>query len=87
MNQFKDGGFAGRTEKPADACYSFWCGASLQVSDLYCMAFLREVNSVSTQILGVASLVDNSSNASFLYDCQFKYGGIAKAPDEHPGNP
>lgn len=26
-----DGGFCGRTEKPADACYSFWCSASLRV--------------------------------------------------------
>ncbi|KAJ7281582.1 terpenoid cyclases/protein prenyltransferase alpha-alpha toroid [Mycena rebaudengoi] len=26
-NQDKSGGFRGRTEKPPDACYSFWCGA------------------------------------------------------------
>ncbi|KAF8333585.1 uncharacterized protein EI90DRAFT_2994552 [Cantharellus anzutake] len=25
------GGFQGRTEKAADACYSFWCGASLKI--------------------------------------------------------
>jgi len=27
------GGFQGRTEKGADACYSFWCGASLKILD------------------------------------------------------
>ncbi|TDL19749.1 terpenoid cyclases/Protein prenyltransferase [Rickenella mellea] len=31
QNQAKDGGFRGRTEKVADACYSFWCGASLRI--------------------------------------------------------
>jgi geranylgeranyl transferase type-1 subunit beta len=25
------GGFSGRTGKPADACYCFWCGAALEV--------------------------------------------------------
>lgn len=28
------GGFCGRTEKVADACYSFWCGAALAVRAL-----------------------------------------------------
>ena len=37
------------------------------------------------QILGVTELVDNVALASFLGDCQFKYGGIAKAQGEHPG--
>lgn len=26
-----EGGFNGRVDKPDDACYSFWCGASLSV--------------------------------------------------------
>lgn len=26
-----EGGFKGRTEKDADVCYSFWCGAALDV--------------------------------------------------------
>ncbi|KAJ7334090.1 terpenoid cyclases/protein prenyltransferase alpha-alpha toroid, partial [Mycena albidolilacea] len=31
-NQYESGGFCGRTAKPpADACYSFWCGAALKV--------------------------------------------------------
>jgi len=59
-----DLGFHGRTEKPADACYSFWCGAALD-------------------ILGKNDLVDREGNAAFLASCQFKYGGIAKAPAEH----
>ncbi|KAJ7668352.1 terpenoid cyclases/protein prenyltransferase alpha-alpha toroid [Mycena rosella] len=64
-NQDKCGGFRGRTEKPADACYSFWCGAALK-------------------ILGAADLIDAELHASFLGSCQFKYGGIAKAPGENP---
>jgi geranylgeranyl transferase type-1 subunit beta len=31
QNQDASGGFRGRTGKEADACYCFWCGASLQV--------------------------------------------------------
>jgi len=31
MNQEPCGGFGGRTCKDADACYNFWCGASLAV--------------------------------------------------------
>ena len=37
------------------------------------------------QILGAAELVDRAALASFLGKCQFKYGGIAKAPGEHAG--
>ncbi|KAF8216446.1 terpenoid cyclases/protein prenyltransferase alpha-alpha toroid [Mycena galopus ATCC 62051] len=65
-NQCDSGGFCGRTAKlPADACYSFWCGAALKV-------------------LGAADLIDAESHASFIASCQFKFGGIAKVPDEHP---
>ncbi|KAJ6493585.1 terpenoid cyclases/protein prenyltransferase alpha-alpha toroid [Mycena vitilis] len=64
-NQDKSGGFRGRTGKPADACYSFWCGAALKV-------------------LGAADLIDAESHARFIGSCQFKYGGIAKVPDEDP---
>ncbi|KAI6130013.1 terpenoid cyclases protein prenyltransferase [Pisolithus croceorrhizus] len=31
INQEPSGGFRGRTCKGADACYSFWCGASLSI--------------------------------------------------------
>jgi len=37
------------------------------------------------QILGATKLVDNAALASFIGSCQFKYGGIAKAPGEHAG--
>ncbi|KZT28744.1 terpenoid cyclases/Protein prenyltransferase [Neolentinus lepideus HHB14362 ss-1] len=63
-NQHASGGFRGRTEKDPDACYCFWCGASLQ-------------------ILGVKALVDSGPLTQFLAKCQFKFGGIAKAPGEH----
>ncbi|KDQ62075.1 hypothetical protein JAAARDRAFT_189449 [Jaapia argillacea MUCL 33604] len=66
QNQDDSGGFRGRTGKDADACYCFWCGASLQ-------------------ILGVPDVLDPIALAAFLARCQFKYGGIAKAPGEHPG--
>lgn len=37
------------------------------------------------QILGAEDLVDSNALASFLGRCQFKYGGISKAPGENPG--
>ncbi|KAG0704867.1 terpenoid cyclases/protein prenyltransferase alpha-alpha toroid [Suillus ampliporus] len=65
QNQASNGGFRGRTNKDADACYCFWCGASLHV-------------------LGAGDLVDKAAMSSFIASCQFKYGGIAKIPGEHP---
>ncbi|KAH7099459.1 terpenoid cyclases/Protein prenyltransferase [Auriculariales sp. MPI-PUGE-AT-0066] len=65
LKQRSDEGFCGRTNKEADACYSFWCGAALAV-------------------LGHADLIDRQRNAAFIARCQFKFGGIAKAPGEHP---
>lgn len=34
------GGLSGRTEKPTDACYSFWCGAALHVRSLFHFSIL-----------------------------------------------
>ncbi|KAI9069323.1 terpenoid cyclases/Protein prenyltransferase [Trametes sanguinea] len=65
QNQTPSGGFCGRTNKLADACYCFWCGAALS-------------------ILGAGELVDESALSDFLTRCQFKFGGIAKAPGERP---
>ncbi|KAH9990286.1 terpenoid cyclases/Protein prenyltransferase [Russula vinacea] len=59
------GGFAGRTNKLADACYGFWCGAALA-------------------ILGAGDLLDAHALGAFLAQCQYKFGGISKAPGEHP---
>ena len=41
---------------------------------------------LSHQILGAGDLVNRTALARFLALCQFKYGGIAKAPGEHPGS-
>ncbi|TFY70505.1 hypothetical protein EVG20_g2490 [Dentipellis fragilis] len=68
QNQNLAGGFSGRTGKEPDACYCFWCGASLE-------------------ILGVNILVNTDALASFIGRCQYKFGGIAKALGEHPGQP
>ncbi|KAG6850207.1 hypothetical protein H0H93_016386 [Arthromyces matolae] len=68
-NHHPDGGFCGRTGKDSDACYCFWCGAALQTH---------------AQILGATELVDKLNLATFLASCQFKYGGIGKAPGERP---
>ncbi|KAI0373782.1 terpenoid cyclases/Protein prenyltransferase [Pilatotrama ljubarskyi] len=65
QNQTPSGGFCGRTNKLADACYCFWCGAALS-------------------ILGAGDLVNERAMAEFLGRCQFKFGGLAKAPGERP---
>ncbi|EMD39652.1 hypothetical protein CERSUDRAFT_150261 [Gelatoporia subvermispora B] len=65
QNQTSCGGFCGRTGKLADACYCFWCGASLS-------------------ILGAGELVDSTALALWMAQCQYKFGGIAKAPSERP---
>jgi len=59
------GGLAGRTNKLADACYGFWCGAALA-------------------IIGAGDLIDARALGAFLAQCQYKFGGISKAPGEHP---
>ncbi|KAG8214671.1 terpenoid cyclases/protein prenyltransferase alpha-alpha toroid [Butyriboletus roseoflavus] len=66
QNQASSGGYRGRTNKEADACYCFWCGASLS-------------------ILGAREFVCEWSLSKFITSCQFKFGGISKAPKEHPG--
>lgn len=38
-----------------------------------------------TQILGADAYVNKRRLTGFLDQCQFKYGGISKAPGEHPG--
>ncbi|KAF9241099.1 terpenoid cyclases protein prenyltransferase [Melanogaster broomeanus] len=65
QNQAPSGGYRGRTNKEADACYCFWCGASLS-------------------ILGARELTCELSLSKFIASCQFKFGGISKAPNEHP---
>ena len=43
------------------------------------------IDNLYFQLLGADDLLDTSSLAHFLETCQFKFGGIAKAPGEHPG--
>lgn len=40
---------------------------------------------IPEQLLGAAELVDDTALASFLASCQFRFGGIAKAPGERAG--
>lgn len=68
------GGFRGRTEKEADACYSFWCCASIEI--------LRSHATADTG--SVPLLVDVAANARWIERCAFKWGGIAKTPGETP---
>ncbi|KAJ7578740.1 terpenoid cyclases/protein prenyltransferase alpha-alpha toroid [Mycena floridula] len=72
QRQDNDGGFHGRTNKESDACYCFWSGAALQASKPFF-------------ILGAQDLFDANGICRFIAECQFKYGGIAKAPRDHPG--
>jgi len=36
------------------------------------------------KLLGADIYVDSSANATFLNECQFRFGGFAKFPDENP---
>jgi prenyltransferase beta subunit len=83
QNQDESGGFRGRTNKEADACYCFWCGAATQVLHSQCLPPFT--NPYSHQILGAGELVDGVALASFIGNCQFRFGGIGKAPGENPG--
>lgn len=38
-----------------------------------------------SKILGAEDVVDVDANAAFVARCQFKFGGLAKVPDERPG--
>jgi hypothetical protein len=77
------GGFAGRTNQLADArsgprlisCFFFSPPSSLQPLHLVWL----------DQILGADHLLDVQALGAFLARCQYKFGGIGKAPDEHPG--
>ena len=37
------------------------------------------------QILGEKGVINSTALANFVARCQFKFGGIAKAPGEYPG--
>lgn len=66
------GGFRGRPHKDADACYSFWTGASLDL--------------LHQQDRRSGELMDRARNLSWLLACQNTvHGGISKQPDSNPG--
>jgi len=69
------GGFRGRTEKEADACYSFWCCASVEI-------LRSHVNAETTD--SDLTFIDKSANARWVERCMFKWGGVAKTPGEMP---
>jgi geranylgeranyl transferase type-1 subunit beta len=80
------GGFSGRTNKLPDACYGFWCSAAVSVRPTH--SFYPPLNGMDccfSQILGAGELLDAHALGAFLAQCQFKFGGIGKAPGEHPG--
>ena len=58
-----------------------FCGRTGKAADacygFWCGAALR--------VLGADALVDARALARFVARCQFRFGGIAKAPGEHPG--
>ena len=58
------GGFCGRPNKPADTCYSFWIGATLQMLGAYETVAGARANAVS--------------NRAFNLTCQGKVGGFSK---------
>jgi hypothetical protein len=58
---------------------------SRHVTYLACLLSLLVYSNLDDQLLGVSELLDTASLVSFLAQCQFKFGGIAKAPDENPG--
>lgn len=75
---------SGRTEKNADACYCFWSGASLNVNKHFISKNFH-ILMYAQKILGEGDLLDRTALASYLSSCQFKFGGIAHAPNETPG--
>ncbi|GAA5987814.1 hypothetical protein JCM5350_005373, partial [Sporobolomyces pararoseus] len=64
-------GFQGRTNKPLDACYSFWSLGALRL-------LLNDREEFD-------SLVDSRSNSNWLLNCQHRlYGGIGREPGSLP---
>lgn len=45
QNQDNSGGFRGRTNKDADACYCFWCGGAIQVPSSPTLSILISLSS------------------------------------------
>jgi len=77
------GGFRGRTEKEPDACYSFWCCASVEILRSLSGFHATDDADESKESSGL-TFVDKSANARWVERCMFKWGGVAKTPGEMP---
>jgi geranylgeranyl transferase type-1 subunit beta len=78
------GGFNGRCNKLADTCYSFWVGASLDVSAfvLICVLKFTDMNWWGTKMLKKLSLIDINANRRFLLEkTRHVIGGFSKLPE------
>ncbi|KAF8133883.1 terpenoid cyclases protein prenyltransferase [Boletus edulis] len=73
QNQVSPGGYCGRTNKEADACYCFWCGASLLI--LGAREFVCEL-----------SLCKFIASCQFKYDPYHTYLALAAVAMYPPSN-
>ena len=67
------GGYCGRPGKLADTCYSWWCGAALE---LLVRAGVAGVEGPGAAPAGAVE--------AFSLACQSAWGGFAKRPEVHP---
>jgi len=67
QNQDESGGFRGRTNKEADACYCFWCGGAIQILG-------------ATELVDKAALVSFLGGCQFKYGGIAKASGESADP-------
>ncbi|PLW05353.1 hypothetical protein PCANC_15995 [Puccinia coronata f. sp. avenae] len=85
-------GFQGRIGKPLDACYSFWCTASLTILSgqfsgpgPHPPLPLYPPPKANESQFSTPPLYRPRANIEFLLRCQSnQWGGIARAPGDHP---
>jgi geranylgeranyl transferase type-1 subunit beta len=69
--QYLQGGFNGRIEKLEDVCYSFWCGASLQVLGIHHLTSIPHdvqwLLSCQTSIGGISKTPDDHPDVMHSY--------------------
>ncbi|MBW0473929.1 hypothetical protein O181_013644 [Austropuccinia psidii MF-1] len=76
-------GFQGRIGKVVDACYSFWCTASLMILSARDASAAQKV--VTPPSYGGQVYYNAKPNIKFLLQCQSnQWGGFSRFPDEHP---
>ncbi|RWS28065.1 Protein farnesyltransferase subunit beta-like protein [Leptotrombidium deliense] len=72
-----EGGFAGRTNKLVDACYSFWQGAVLPIIHAFLCSSQRDTTPVDTWLFNQEALQEY-----ILCCCQDVNGGIIDKPEK-----